>query len=160
MPCVQGLAACVPYIQYDSAEEHNRPEADRMRGTGNWRTQRQRYGLIGEVCPACAKHIFPPRDVCPHCKAQAGPDRKLSGTGKVYSHTTLYSPPAGHEGNAPYTVALVQLDDGPMLTAQLTDVEADKVTMGMRVEMVTRKLRSEGKDGQVIYGYKFRPAWP
>jgi hypothetical protein len=27
----------------------------------------------------------------------------------------------------------------------------------MRVEMVTRKLREEGEEGQIIYGYKFRP---
>jgi uncharacterized OB-fold protein len=31
------------------------------------------------------------------------------------------------------------------------------VTIGMRVEMVTRKLREDGDEGQIIYGYKFRP---
>lgn len=32
-----------------------------------WRTEKTRYGLIGETCLACGKAIFPPRDVCPHC---------------------------------------------------------------------------------------------
>jgi uncharacterized OB-fold protein len=27
----------------------------------------------------------------------------------------------------------------------------------MRVEMVTRKLREDGSEGQIVYGYKFRP---
>ncbi len=54
-------------------------------------------------------------------------------------------------------VALVKLDEGPMVTAQLTDVNAGDVKIGMRVEMVTRKLREEGDEGQIIYGYKFRP---
>jgi uncharacterized OB-fold protein len=27
----------------------------------------------------------------------------------------------------------------------------------MRVEMVTRKIREDGSEGQIIYGYKFRP---
>ena len=44
-----------------------------------------------------------------------------------------------------------------MVTAQLTDVDSGDVHIGMRVEMVTRKLREEGAEGQIIYGYKFRP---
>ncbi len=131
-----------------------------MQSVQHWRTRRQRYSLTGEVCPSCAEHIFPPRDVCPHCHEKAGPHHRLSGTGEVYSHTTLYHPPAGFEDNAPYTIALIKLDEGPMLTAQLTDVEAEDVAMGMRVEMVTRKLRTDGDEGQVVYGYKFRPVWP
>jgi hypothetical protein len=31
------------------------------------------------------------------------------------------------------------------------------VKIGMPVEMVTRKLREDGAEGQIIYGYKFRP---
>ncbi len=125
----------------------------------SWRTRHQRYSLIGEVCPACDKHIFPPRDVCPHCDQPAGPAHKFNGTGMVFSYTTLFQPPAGFERQAPYVVALVQLDEGPMLTAQLTDVEADEVEIGMKVEMVPRKLMEDGPQGQVHYCYKFRPLW-
>ena len=46
---------------------------------------------------------------------------------------------------------------GPLVTAQLTDVNSDDVEIGLRVEMVTRKLREDGPEGQIIYGYKFRP---
>lgn len=131
-----------------------------MQTVKDWRTRRQRYSLMGEVCPHCAKNIFPPRDVCPYCSHGAGPDQIMKGAGEVYSFTTLFHPPAGFEAQAPYTVALVQLDDGPMLTAQLTDVDAAEVNIGMRVEMVQRKLREDGSQGQVLYGYKFRPVWP
>lgn len=130
-----------------------------MQTARNWRTRQQRYSLTGEICPHCQKHIFPPRDICPYCDESAGPLHRMTGTGEVYSHTTLYHAPAGFEGQAPYTIALIQLDEGPMLTAQLTDVEAADVTIGMKVEMVTRKLREEGGQGQVVYGYKFRPVW-
>jgi uncharacterized OB-fold protein len=44
-----------------------------------------------------------------------------------------------------------------MVTAQLTDVAPNDVKIGLRVEMVTRKLREDGEEGQIIYGYKFRP---
>jgi uncharacterized OB-fold protein len=79
----------------------------------------------------------------------------LSRTGVVYSYTTLTEPPEGFEEQAPYTLALVQLDDGPMVTAQLTDLDGP-ARIGDRVEMVTRKLTSGGDSGMIVYGYKFR----
>ena len=54
-------------------------------------------------------------------------------------------------------MALVRLDEGPLVTAQLTDVERENVHIGMPVEMVTRKLREDGERGMLVYGYKFRP---
>ena len=48
-------------------------------------------------------------------------------------------------------MALVKLEEGPVVTAQLTDVANDAVEIGMKVEMVTRKLREEGSEAlQVI----------
>jgi uncharacterized OB-fold protein len=54
-------------------------------------------------------------------------------------------------------VALVKLEEGPLVTAQLTDVDTSEVEIGMPVEMVTRKIRTQGDEGLIIYGYKFRP---
>ncbi len=81
----------------------------------------------------------------------------LSGQGEVYSYTVMYNVPKGYEDQKPYVVALVKLEEGPLVTAQLTDVAPDDVEIGLRVEMVTRKLREEGDEGQIVYGYKFRP---
>ncbi|MEZ4863736.1 MAG: Zn-ribbon domain-containing OB-fold protein [Caldilineaceae bacterium] len=81
----------------------------------------------------------------------------LSGRGEVYSFSIMYNVPHGFEEQKPYAIALVRLDEGPMVTAQLTDVDNGAITIGMRVEMVTRKLREDGAEGQIIYGYKFRP---
>lgn len=33
----------------------------------HWRLKKQRYSLVGEICPHCDAKIFPPRDVCPEC---------------------------------------------------------------------------------------------
>jgi uncharacterized OB-fold protein len=122
-----------------------------------WRTKKQRYSLEGEVCPDCHQAIFPPRDVCPHCTKPAGPVKTMSGRGEVYSFTKMFNVPENFAKQRPYTVALVKLEEGPMVTAQLTDISDDQVNIGMKVEMVTRKLREEGEDGQIVYGYKFRP---
>jgi len=124
----------------------------------HWRLRKQRYALTGEICPHCEAKIFPPRDICPECGKEARNLYNFSGRGEVYSYTTVYDPPAGYEEYAPYTVALVKLEEGPMVTAQLTDLGDQKVEIGTPVEMVTRKLRQDGDErGMIVYGYKFRP---
>jgi len=125
----------------------------------HWRLKQQRYALVGEVCPHCDAKIFPPRDVCPYCGGEARNEYAFSGRGEVYSYTVLYDAPAGYEANVPYTVALVKLAEGPVITAQLTDLGETPVQIGMPVEMVTRKIREDGDErGMLVYGYKFRPA--
>ncbi len=124
----------------------------------HWRLKQQRYALVGEVCPHCDAKLFPPRDVCPHCGGEAKTTYSFSGRGEVYSYTLMTDAPAGYEENAPYTVALIKLEEGPLVTAQLTDLGDRRVEIGMPVEMVTRKIRSDGDErGMLVYGYKFRP---
>lgn len=141
--------------------------------------------LEGEECGHCNKKIFPPRDVCPGCGQEAKEKYKFSGRGTVESFTVIQKEgvPAGFEEYAPYVVALVKLEEGPVITAQLTDLETQqgtrtakvdqdrgwppiyvevpttdfKVEIGMPVEMVTRKLKEDGPAGLIHYGYKFRP---
>lgn len=123
-----------------------------------WRLKKQRYALQGEVCPHCDVKIFPPRDVCPACGGEAKNPFTFSGLGEVYSFTDIKNAPAGFEEQAPYTVALVRLKEGPMVTAQLTDLGNEPVRIGMPVEMVTRKIRNDGNErGIIAYGYKFSP---
>jgi len=125
----------------------------------HWRIRQQRYALMGEVCPHCQVKIFPPRDICPACGKEAKDIYQFSGRGEVYSFTTIYEPPAGYEENVPYTVALIKLEEGPLVTAQLTDFGDEPVKIGASVEMVTRRLRQDGDErGLIVYGYKFRPA--
>jgi uncharacterized OB-fold protein len=125
----------------------------------HWRLKQQRYALVGEVCPHCDVKIFPPRDVCPACGGEAKTTFAFCGRGEVYSYTTIYEAPTGYDEMAPYTVALVKLEEGPVVTAQLTDLGDQPIEIGMPVEMVTRKLRNDGDErGVIVYGYKFRPA--
>ena len=123
----------------------------------NWRVRQQRYSSESRSLQHMQQDHLPPRDVCPHCAEQKQSWTNLSGRGEVYSFTTMFNAPAGFAEYAPYTMALVKLAEGPMITAQLTDVDATSVKIGMPVEMVTRKLTQDGDEGQIVYGYKFRP---
>ncbi len=123
----------------------------------HWRTQKARYALEGIHCSQCGTTTFPPRDLCPECRATDVEARQLSGRGEVYSFSTVFAGPNGFAEFAPYLVALVKLEEGPMVAAQLADVSDSEVSIGMPVEMVTRRLRDDGDKGIVVYGYKFRP---
>ena len=120
-----------------------------------WRTTDQRYRLTGEVDKKTGQTFISPRG------GRNAEPKQMSGRGEVYSFTTIHAPPAGFEKFAPYMVALVRLDEGPLVTAQLTDMDEAEAKIGMKVEMVTRVLREDGDDGRgmLVYGYKFRPVW-
>ena len=124
----------------------------------HWRLRKQRYGLVGEICGHCDSKVFPPRDICPDCGEEAKDLFAFSGKGKVYSHSLVHDAPLGFDEKLPYTIAMVKLEEGPLVTAQLTDIEGQNVEIGMPVEMVTRKLRETGDErSMIVYGYKFRP---
>ena len=129
-----------------------------MENPRHWRLRKQRYALIGEECPHCHAKLFPPRDVCPECGGEAKEPFAFSGRGEIFSYTVMNDAPTGFQDTTPYTVALVKLEEGPVVTAQLTDLGEEPVKIGMPVEMVTRRIRQDGDErGMLIYGYKFRP---
>lgn len=74
----------------------------------------------------------------------------------MYSFTVLQEVPAEFEEQAPLFLSIIQLDEGPLVIGQLTDVDGE-INIGDPVEMVTRKLMTEDERGMIVYGYKFRP---
>jgi uncharacterized OB-fold protein len=122
-----------------------------------WRKTRSRYNLYGVACSTCKETFFPPRKICPSCRrASKLKDIKLDGLGEVMTYTVIHSAPEGFERQTPYIMAIVKLKSGPMLTTQIVDCEEDEITIGTKVEGVFRKIREEGKDGPIYYGFKFR----
>ena len=59
----------------------------------------------------------------------------------------------------PYVLAIVELDEGPRLTAQLV-CSPDEVRIGMRVRPVFRRISADGESGVIHYGTKFAPDTP
>ncbi|HVT58343.1 MAG TPA: Zn-ribbon domain-containing OB-fold protein [Thermoanaerobaculia bacterium] len=116
------------------------------------------YRLEGSRCQACGALCFPARELCGACRGRDLVPYRFSGRGTIFSYAEVAQPPRGFAG--PYLVALVDLEEGVRLTAQLTDVDLDEVRIGMPVEMVTRRLQERGTPGHgyLVYGYKFRPA--
>lgn len=125
-----------------------------------WREIPQRYNLIGNECGACERIYFPPRESCPYCRRKSMDKMKnvkLSGKGKVVTYTIIYVAPENFEGQAPYPIAIIKLDEGPRITAQIVDCDIDKVKIGMKVQSTFRKIQEDGWVGAIYYGYKFKP---
>jgi len=122
-----------------------------------WRRIPERYGLIGSRCEICGANYFPVRKICPACRRKGKmKDVKFSGRGKIYSSTVIYSPPSGFELDAPYAMAIVELEEGPRLTAQIEDGSMKDIKIGTPVEMIFRKIQEDGKEGLIHYGFKFK----
>ena len=74
-------------------------------------------------CSACGTHLFYPVYMCHECTSQKLEWIDASGRGTVYSYSVIYRAPyAGLSDSGPYTVALVELEEGPIMMSQIVDV--------------------------------------
>lgn len=124
----------------------------------SWRHISQRYNLIGTKCTTCGNVYFPQRPICPNCRRKGNLEEiKLSGKGKIHSFSIINAPPEEFKSLAPYAVAIIDLEEGARLTSQIVDADPETLEIGQPVEMVFRKIKEDGEDGVISYGYKFKP---
>lgn len=77
--------------------------------------------------------------------------------GKVISWTLVRIPPAGFESQAPYPVAVVKLEDGKIIIAQMVDYDRTDLKSGQKVVTVVRRtMQTDGND-VIPYGIKVTP---
>lgn len=101
--------------------------------------------------------FFPKREICPKCRRKGRIKQfKFSGKGRIYSHTTVHAPPSGFEAQKPYILAIVKLDEGPMITAQVVDCHPKDMKIGSKVEKILRRIKAQPAEGIIRYGYKFK----
>jgi scaffold protein (connect acetoacetyl-CoA thiolase and HMG-CoA synthase) len=123
-----------------------------------WRKIPQRYNLIGTRCTKCGRHFFPPRSFCPDCRRSGKVvDHQFKGTGRVITHTIIRTASDQFEDLTPYVLAIVELDEGPRITAQIV-CGTDEVKIGMRVKPTFRRIAADGDSGVIYYGTKYLPA--
>lgn len=89
-------------------------------------------------CDDCGKLSFPPKDFCPHCWSDNVAWRDLPEGGRIYSHTTVHIVPRRFRIEAPYSLALVDLDAGLRLMLPLATPIADDAdcVIGRRVRLM------------------------
>lgn len=85
--------------------------------------------LMGLKCNDCGNITCPPMMVCAECASTNLEIVQLSGNGKIVTFTTSYIAAEGRENETPYTIAMVELDEGPWIMGNLVSMDTKKVTM-------------------------------
>lgn len=85
-----------------------------------WWEALRAHRIVLQRCTACHRLRFPRMPGCPYCGALGHSEEEVSGHGRVYAMVRVHralTPAVVAE--VPYTVATVQLDDGPRLVARV-----------------------------------------
>jgi uncharacterized protein len=91
--------------------------------------------LLLANCERCANVFYYPRLMCPTCGGRELGWRMSKGTGAVYSYSHVLTSFWGNEWQSqlPYTVILVDLDEGPRMLSRLVGERREQVASGARV---------------------------
>jgi len=108
-----------------------------------WNAAREGRLLIRR-CTACGETHFMPRHLCPYCWSDRVEWIESNGAGRVHSFSVVHrAPTATFAPMAPYVIALIDLDEGPRMFANLVSDGARTIAIGDRVR-VTFEERGNG----------------
>ena len=96
-------------------------------------------------CGACGRHVYFPRELCPHCGALAPALVAPAGGGAVHAVTTIRRKA---EQGGDYNLCLVELDEGVRLMSRVEGLPPAAVMVGLRV--TARVVVNAGK-GLVVF---------
>ena len=98
-----------------------------------WEAQ-NRHELRFQRCTSCGTVRYVVGPICPQCRSFDFEWITSSGRGAIYSYTVVR-----HQTHpafpVPYTVLLVEMDEGPRVIAQLSALEGTAFDIGARVHM-------------------------
>jgi uncharacterized OB-fold protein len=95
----------------------------------------EREQLVVQRCKSCAAIQLYPRRRCVTCGAGDLEYVSVTGRGKVYTFSTIYhNPPSEFIEDVPYTLAIVELDEGPRLLTRIVDCEPEGIRCDMAVQ--------------------------
>ena len=106
-------------------------------------------------CNDCNQAYFYPRDLCPDCFSRNTTWVQASGKGTLHTFAIVHrAPTPAFRDDAPFVVAIVDLEEGPRMPTNLVEVEPDPaaIRVGMPVEVVFEDVT------EAITLPKFKPA--
>jgi uncharacterized OB-fold protein len=110
-----------------------------------WDATRERRLLV-QWCTSCDEPVWFPREVCLRCLGNTLEWRAASGAGSVYAFLVEHRPNLPDVfGDAPYVVALVELEEGVRMMTNVVGCAPGEVTVGMPVRVTWEPL-SDGRN--------------
>ena len=112
--------------------------------------------LLGSECPACRTRFAGKRAICLECAHRGVDECRLSPYGTIHTFTIIHQTPKGSVMEAPYSIAQVQLEDGPIVQTALLGIPLETVRVGMPVEMALHDVKRDDAGNRVV-AYVFQP---
>lgn len=99
--------------------------------------------LMGTKCSKCGTLYLPARAICPECRDSQMDWTEFGGKGKLAAFTCIAVTPTwmaaeGYGRNEPYCSGIVELEEGPRISARILGVEAknpESIKVGTPVNM-------------------------
>lgn len=107
-----------------------------------------RRELTYQACRGCGHVQFYPRAQCTACQSADLQWKVASGLGTVYTATVNHrAPTAAFKAEAPYVIALIDLDEGFRMMMNVINCEPASVGIGMRVKIT---FEARGENGEQL----------
>jgi uncharacterized OB-fold protein len=107
--------------------------------------------LMGSRCKKCGSFSFPPQADCGECMSGEFEFTEVSGKAKLHTYTKIVAAPTGFDDVAPYTVGVVDLDEGGRLLAWIGEtVKEEEIKIGMELQVVPQ-IFEETEEIKVYY---------
>lgn len=113
--------------------------------------------LMGSRCKRCKAIYLPPRPICIKCHSSEIEWTQMKGTGKLIAFTTIAVGTSlmikeGYDRNKHYCTGIVELDEGPKVSARILGVDTqnpDRIQVGTRVNVQFVR----GKEGSTVLAF-------
>jgi len=93
--------------------------------------------IVSYVCQKCGWADFYSVKNCPRCSGEIK-QKPCSGIGRVVTFTEIRYPPKGFEDQAPYVVAIIDIEKGPRVIGRVSN-PGDQVKIGADVVLKSKK---------------------
>lgn len=108
-----------------------------------WDAARQNR-LVVQQCGCCKTRQFYPREFCTACLSDSLEWIDCGGGGTVYTYTINRRPSnAALSEKVPYVVAMIDLDEGVRMMANIIDSPAEAVRIGSRVRVCFEQVSED-----------------
>jgi len=91
--------------------------------------------LMAAKCTECGTVLLPPKPMCTKCLSTNLQWIELEGAGKLLSYTVIYIAPEQFQSITPYTVGIVELQNGLRLPGMIRGVDPKEIRVGMDLKI-------------------------
>lgn len=95
-----------------------------------------------QKCGHCGTYAFYPVYVCPECASRALDWTPVSGKGTIYTYTVA-AKSVFEDVPGPMVVALIELEEGAMMTSNIVNADPDSLFVGMPVRLCYEPISAD-----------------